>query len=73
LAALSKTSFWNMPTRPSKTSLGLDGSQWIVEGRSGSGKYHLVDRWTPRQGAYRDAGLVFLTLAGISVDRKDLY
>lgn len=72
-AALSKTSFWSMPTRPSKPTLGLDGSQWIVEGRRGSGKYHVVDRWTPQQGAYRDVGLLFLKLAGISVEGTDLY
>jgi hypothetical protein len=72
-AALSKTSFWSMPTRPPTPTLGLDGSQWIVEGRRSSRQYHIVDRWTPRPGAYRDAGLVFLTLAGISVEGSDLY
>jgi hypothetical protein len=72
-AALSKTSFWSMPTQSSEPAVGLDGSQWIVEGRRGSGEYHIVDRWTPREGAYRDAGLAFLALAGISVKGNDLY
>jgi hypothetical protein len=71
-AALAKTRFWSMPTRPSTPTLGLDGSQWIVEGRRGRDKYHIVDRWSPRKGAYRDAGLVFLTLAGISVEGNGL-
>ena len=72
-AALSKASFWRMPTRPTEPTVGLDGSQWIVEGRRGRGEYHIVDRWTPRRGGYRDAGLTFLTLAGISATGDDLY
>jgi hypothetical protein len=71
-AALSNTSFWSMPTRPAKPTLGADGSQWIMEGRRG-GEYHIVDRWTPREGLYRDAGLSFLKLAGISIPGGDIY
>ena len=64
--------FWRMPTLPLKGPPGLDGAQWIVEGRRG-GDYHVVDRWTPREGVYRDAGLAFLKLAGIDVPAADLY
>jgi hypothetical protein len=71
-AALSATIFWNLPTRPAVAILGADGSQWIIEGRRAS-EYHVVDRWTPRTGPYREAGLSFLRLAGISVPADDLY
>jgi len=73
-AALSKLSFWSMPTQaPKSASVGLDGAQWILEGRRGLADYHIVDRWSPWEGAYRDVGLMFISLAGISVDGKDLY
>lgn len=71
-ASLSTTTFWSMTTRPAKPTLGGDGSQWIIEGRRGA-EYHIVDRWTPRDGPFRDAGLSFLKLAGISVPERDLY
>ncbi len=37
--------FWSMKTSVNET--GLDGAQWILEGRS-VGKYHVVDKWTPQ-------------------------
>src|SRR5262249_42526043 len=81
-ASLSKASFWNMPTHQAEATFGVDGSQWImvradgsqwiIEGRRG-GEYHIVDRWTPRDSPYREVGLKFLKLAGISVPERDLY
>ena len=71
-AALGGVDFWRMPTKPSPPDDGLDGAQWIIEGRRNS-TYHVVDRWSPRGGPYRDAGLVFLKLAGVSVPDQDLY
>jgi hypothetical protein len=35
-----------------------------VEGRKGS-EYHVVDRWSPKNGAYRDLCLTLLKLAGL--------
>ena len=32
-------------------SVGLDGSQWILEGVRG-GEYHVVDRWSPKDNSY---------------------
>jgi len=72
MTALAGIDFWRMPTLPLQDPSGLDGAQWIVEGRRGS-DYHVVDRWTPREGAYRDAGLAFLKLAGIDVPAAELY
>lgn len=69
---LSRTTFWNMPPRPPELELGFDGAQWIIEGRR-PGQYHVVDRWTPKKGSYRDAGLYFLRLSGLSVPEQELY
>jgi hypothetical protein len=69
---LNHVAFWKMPTRPPEPELGLDGAQWIIEGRRAA-QYHVVDRWTPKKGSYRDAGLHFLQLSGLSVPEKELY
>jgi hypothetical protein len=61
-----------MPTQPSRRDLGLDGAQWVIEGRRVDA-YHVVDRWSPRGGPYRDAGLAFLQLAGLSATGKEVY
>ncbi|MBN2729688.1 MAG: hypothetical protein JXR53_10730 [Bacteroidales bacterium] len=45
IALLNLAGFWDMPTNE-KGLLGLDGSQWILEGKI-SKNYHVVDRWTP--------------------------
>jgi hypothetical protein len=71
-AALARVRFWSMPTRQAKR-LGSDGSQWIIEGFHPDNQYHVVDRWSPDAGPYRDAGLLFLTLAGISVPDHERY
>lgn len=42
-----KRAIWNLPTRLSAD--GLDGAQWIIEGVK-SGRYHIVDRWSPGTG-----------------------
>jgi hypothetical protein len=41
---LNKIDFWNLSTK--NETLGLDGSQWILEGKNNN-HYHVVDRWTP--------------------------
>lgn len=69
---LNHVAFWKVPTRPPEPGLGLDGAQWIIEGRRAA-QYHVVDRWTPKKGSYRDAGLHFLQLSGLSVPEKELY
>ena len=70
-AALAKIHFWSMPSRLAKP--GIDGSRWIIEGFRFNSQYHVVDRWTPEAGPYREAGLLFLTLAGISVPDDERY
>ena len=57
---LAKIGFWKMPVREGRG--GNDGAQWILEGRKGS-KYHVVDRWTPQSGAFRELCVSLLKLS----------
>lgn len=59
--ALARSDFHDLPT--SGNMYGLHGEQWIVEGRDAAG-YHIVDRWSPPAGSYRDLGVFFFDLAG---------
>jgi hypothetical protein len=51
---------------------GMDGAQWILEGAE-DGRYHVVDRWSPGPGPYRDICLVFLGLAGLAIPKAEMY
>lgn len=63
---LERAGFWIMPARE-RDDIGNDGSQWILEGVS-DGRYHAVDRWSPRNGDYRAACLYLLGLSGRNLD-----
>lgn len=69
---LEKANYWKMPTNHKDS--GNDGAQWILEGVKDN-RYHIVDRWTPENGEFRDACLYLLKLSGIEVDelQDDLY
>ena len=68
--ALNGADFWQLPT--SIRDRGLDGAEWIIEGRRG-GTYHVVDRFSPESGAYRALGLLFLKLAHFSASTSEIY
>ena len=51
---------------------GLDGATWTIEGREG-GRFHCIRRWSPRDGAFRDLGLLFLEFAGLQIAVEDVY
>lgn len=72
LNLLEKADYWNLGAENNDS--GVDGSQWILEGVK-KGRYHLVDRWTPETGKYREACLFLLKLSGVDTDRLkgDLY
>jgi hypothetical protein len=70
MANLSRIDFWRMETNSG--GAGLDGAQWIMEGVH-DGRYHVVDRWSPESGAYREACLLFVELAGISIPAHRIY
>jgi hypothetical protein len=68
---LRGSDFWALPTED-ETPPGNDGAQWILEGVRDQ-KYHIVDRWSPDGGTYREACLYVLKLSQIKVDPKEIY
>ena len=69
---IAKAHFWEMPTKESPKVRGSDGSQWILEARDAA-KYHVVDRWTPREDAYSDCCRLLITLAKLQIPTKAFY
>jgi hypothetical protein len=69
---IAKAQFWELPTKDPKEELGFDGSQWILEGRA-TEKYHVVDRWTPRGGAYADCCHSLIALAKLQIPKDEFY
>jgi len=49
--------------RPRDCRIGLDGSEWLVEGVDSAG-YHFREAWSPDKGPVRDVGMAMLTLTG---------
>jgi hypothetical protein len=67
MAKLNGIRFWGMKT--SIDDQGVDGASWILEGVR-DGRYHVVDRWSPESGDYREACLFFLELAGLTPSNR---
>ncbi|HZM99334.1 MAG TPA: hypothetical protein VFB70_08065 [Pyrinomonadaceae bacterium] len=67
---LEDSCYWQLPSRDDGG--GFDGAQWIFEGVKG-GRYHIVDRWTPQNGSYRELCLYVLKLSGLKLDASELY
>jgi hypothetical protein len=63
---LEKADFWNMT--PNELPRGLDGANWIIEGAK-KGKYHIVDRWSPEDGPFREAALYLINLSKLKIDK----
>ena len=71
MAAINAAAFWDAPTEdPGKN--GEDGAQWIIEGRR-QGRYHVVERWSPKSGPIRSAGEAFLRAACLSFPADEMY
>ena len=66
LMHLQAADFWNLPGDPTDDERGLDGADWILEGRRG-GLYHSVIRWEPRPGPFRAACEDFIKVSGLSL------
>ena len=66
--------FWQMPAElASSNVVALDGAQWILEGFN-RGHYHVIDRWSPREGPLRQLGIyLVLTLARLDVPPESIY
>jgi hypothetical protein len=71
LDLLSRAHFWKEPTHASSAP-GDDGAQWMVEGKTDA-RYHVVDRWSPTSGPFRDAALFLLKKSGYVVAQEDIY
>lgn len=65
LQLLERAGFWSMPTRDSRR--GLDGAEWVLEGVRG-GEYHVVDRWSPEAGAFRECCAFLFKLGELDVE-----
>jgi hypothetical protein len=59
---------WRQPA--ALCDMGLDGAEWLFEGTDSAG-YHFVKRWSPNNGAVKEAGLAMLKLTGWHF--KDIY
>lgn len=68
LEAKFNSGFFEMKNR-GKNRGGLEGSRWLIEGLQ-NGKYHLVDRYSPGWGSFRNLGMNLIKLSG--EDLKDL-
>jgi len=68
ISLLQRASYWRLPAE--KKESGCDGAEWILEGKKGE-RYHLVDRWSPDGGSYREACLYLLKLSGQKT--KEIY
>jgi hypothetical protein len=62
LHLLDKANFWHLPVRDERK--GLDGSIVIIEGVK-DGKYQVVKRWSPEEGAYWEAAHFLVELANL--------
>jgi hypothetical protein len=67
--ALIAVSFWALD--PEERRLGLDGSDWLIEGRC-KDIYRAVSRWSPRDEVVRNRGNLFFELAGSPLARIEI-
>jgi len=72
LSSLDRARFWGAPN-PINDQRGTDGSQWIIEGVK-SGRYHVIDRWSPHAGpAYVLGLLMAFELGKLDVPEDERY
>lgn len=72
LSKFESSGFWNAPN-PVDDQTGTDGSGWIIEGVK-AGHYHVIDRWSPKNGPARDLGLFLaFDLAKLSIPKNEIY
>jgi hypothetical protein len=62
---LAAADFWNLAGDPEEGERGLDGADWILEGRRG-GMYHAVVRWEPKPGPFRAACEDLIKVSGLA-------
>ncbi|MGE9311089.1 hypothetical protein ACLOAU_05565 [Niabella sp. CJ426] len=68
---LSEIDFWKLPTN--QNDRGLDGSEWILEGKS-ENNYHVVNRWTPnKNNGYYECCNFLLGLTDLKIKDREKY
>lgn len=65
LAHLEAADFWNLAGDPEDNERGLDGADWVIEGRRAN-IYHSVVRWQPKPGPFRDACEDLIRVSGLA-------
>lgn len=68
LALLQKAGFWSMKTNDDMP-VGLDGTHWILEGVRNH-NYHVVDRWSPENGDYKQVCSYLIDISPIKLDER---
>lgn len=70
---VSSLGFWQLVTHEDPVIGGPDGAQWIIEGVK-NGEYHIVDRWSPKDGPVRTLGLTLaIDLGQLKIPDKEIY
>jgi len=76
--SLIEIDFWNMSTiisivNPDGTiTVQADGAEWILEVRDHE-KYHIVQRWLPENGKFKELCLLFLKLSEVAINSNEIY
>lgn len=65
LNLLEKSKYWEIPA---DYTMGRDGSHWILEGFKDN-RYHVVNRWSPKNNEYREVCIYLLKLSGVDTDK----
>ena len=65
VAHLQSADFWKLAGDPEEDERGLDGADWVIEGRRGD-VYHSVIRWEPKPGPFRRACEDLIKVSGLS-------
>ena len=71
ISLLQSTDFWNMTTNANVENIA-DGSKWIIEGIE-NGKYHVVDRTSPKNNNFQTCGKYLIELTNLKVKTNDFY
>jgi hypothetical protein len=72
LSQIQALGFWQLSPQEDPVS-GPDGARWILEGVR-DGQYHVVHRWTPKDGTIRTLGLdLAIDLGQLKIPAKEIY
>jgi len=72
LSEVDRLGFWQLAPEEEPVA-GPDGARWILEGAR-DGQYHVVHRWTPKDGVVRTLGLnLALNLGKLKIPAEEIY